>query len=312
MPAGLDGHEARQPAGTLTKVAALRSMTGYGRARRARGRLAAEAEARSVNGRYLQVRCRLPSDLLRLEPRVEGLVKQRQSRGTVDVAVRLSAARRGARPRVNRAVLAVYRDELRALGGGDPALLLALPGVVSFGEEAPRESALDALVLGAAGDALARLDKARSGEGGRLRVALRRELAALRRHVAAVRRLAPAAVQAHHAALQARLGKLLEHRGAGEGAPRADDPALLREVALLADRHDVTEELDRLASHLAGLAEALAGAGAVGRQLDFLLQEVGREVNTIGSKASDTRIAARIVAAKSVVERLREQAANIE
>lgn len=292
-------------------AAALRSMTGFGRARRARGRLAAEAEARSVNGRFLQVRCRLPSDLLRLEPRVEGLVKQRLSRGTVDVAVRLAAARRGARPRVNRAVLAVYRDELRALGGGEPAALLALPGVVSFAEDAPREAVVDALVLGAAGDALEQLDRARAREGGRLASALRRELAALRRHVAAVRRLAPAAVGAHHDALRERLGKLLARHG-GEAAPRADDPALLREVALLADRHDVTEELDRLDSHLAALAEALSAAEPVGRQLDFLLQEVGREVNTIGSKASDARIAARIVQAKTAVERIREQAANLE
>jgi len=286
-------------------------MTGYGRARRTRGRLSADAEARSVNGRYLQVRCRLPSDLLRLEPRVEGLVKQRLSRGTVDVGVRLSAARRAARPRVNRATLAVYRDALRALGGGEPALLLGLPGVVSFGEEAPPEAAVEALVLGAAGDALARMERARAAEGARLSAALRRELAALRRQVAAVRRLAPRAVKAHHEALQARLGRLLAGRP-GEGAPRADDPALARELALLADRHDVTEELDRLESHLSALAGALAGGEPVGRQLDFLLQEVGREVNTIGSKASDARIAACIVQAKAVVEKLREQAANIE
>jgi uncharacterized protein (TIGR00255 family) len=148
-------------------------------------------------------------------------------------------------------------------------------------------------------------------EGGRLASALRRELAALRRRAAAARRLAPAAVQAHHEALRERLGKLLARHG-GEAAPRADDPALLREVALLADRHDVTEELDRLDSHLAALAEALDAAALVGRQLDFLLQEVGREVNTVGSKASDARITARIVQAKTAVERIREQAANVE
>jgi len=288
----------------------LRSMTGYGRAHRSRGRLTAEAEARSVNGRYLQVRCRLPSDLLRLEARLEALVKQRLSRGSVDVAVRLSSARRGGRPRVNREALAVYRQALDALGGGDRAQLLSLPGVVSFGEEAPAEGAVDALVLGVAGDALARMEQARASEGGRLGAALRRELAALRRHVTAVARLAPAAVKAHHEAMHERLGKLLARHA--DGAPRADDPALLREVALLADKHDVTEELDRLGSHLAALEELFGSAEPAGRQLDFLLQEVGREVNTVGSKASDARIAARIVRAKSVVEKLREQAANIE
>jgi uncharacterized protein (TIGR00255 family) len=296
----------------------LRSMTGYGRARRARGPLSAEAEARSVNGRYLQVRCRLPSELVRLEARLETLVKQRLSRGTVDVSVRLSSARRSGRPRVNRQVLAVYRQALDALGGGDSAALLGLPGVVSFGEEAPAEGAVDALVLGAAGEALARMEQTRAAEGGRLRTVLRRELAALRRHVAAIARLSPSAVKAHHEAMHERLGKLLARRAeANGGAPLANgtlanDPALLRELALLADKHDVTEELDRLDSHLVALAGLLDSKQPAGRQLDFLLQEVGREVNTIGSKAADARIAARIIQAKSVVEKLREQAANIE
>ena len=290
---------------------ALRSMTGYGRARRTRGRLLAEAEARSVNGRYLAVRCRLPGDLLRLESRLEALVRERLSRGSVDVSVRLTAERRAGRPRVNRQALAVYREALEALGGGERALLLSLPGVVSFGEELPAEAAVDALVLGAAGEALQRMERARSAEGGRLAAALRRELAALRRHVDAVRRLAPAAVKSHHEAMRERLGRLLERRTAN-AVPGAEDPALLREVALLADKHDVTEELDRLQSHLQALSEALASGEPVGRHLDFLLQEVGREVNTVGSKASDARIAARIVKAKSAVEKLREQAANIE
>jgi len=291
---------------------ALRSMTGYGRARRTRGRLLAEAEARSVNGRYLAVRCRLPGDLLRLESRLEALVRERLSRGSVDVSVRLTAERRAGRPRVNRQALAVYREALESLGGGERALLLSLPGVVSFGEELPAEAAVDALVLGAAGEALQRMERARSAEGGRLAAALRRELASLRRHVDAVRRLAPAAVRSHHEAMRERLARLLERRQGPNPAPGAEDPALLREVALLADKHDVTEELDRLKSHVDALAEALASGEPVGRQLDFLLQEVGREVNTVGSKASDARIAARIVKAKSAVEKLREQAANIE
>ena len=92
----------------------------------------------------------------------------------------------------------------------------------------------------------------------------------------------------------------------------ADDPGLLRELAMLADKRDITEEIDRLDSHLTAMAEALDDEGAVGRQLDFVLQEIGREVNTIGSKANDARITDRVVRCKSGVERLREQAANIE
>ena len=95
------------------------------------------------------------------------------------------------------------------------------------------------------------------------------------------------------------------------GRLAADDPALARELALLAQKADVTEELDRLASHLAALRESCAAAGSIGRNLEFLLQEVGREVNTIGSKSNDVRLTERVVAMKGCVERLREQAANV-
>ncbi len=281
-------------------------MTGFGRARRRRGELSAEAEARSVNGRFLQVRCRLPADLLRLEPRVEALVKRRVARGSVDVLVRVRARRSAPLPRVNRRVLSVYRRALSGAAGGD-AQLLALPGVIDLSAAEPSEGAMESLVMGAAQDAVARLDRSRAAEGGRLRTALRREVAALQRHLAAVARLAPAAVKLHPAALRRRLAALLD----GSPVP-ADDPALRRELALLADRNDVTEELDRLRSHVAALAGALQARDPVGREIDFLLQEIGREVNTIGAKANDAAITGRVVRAKSVVEKLREQAANIE
>src|SRR5262245_40021062 len=293
-------------------------MTGFGRARARRGELSAEAEARSVNGRFLQVRCRLPSELLRLEPRVEALVKRKVTRGSVDVLVRVRAPRGAPLPRVNRRVLSVYREALSALPGhggkatrngkaGDDALLLTLPGVISVEQVEPSEGAMEKLVLSATEDAVDQLDRSRTAEGQRLRVVLRREVAALQRHLQAVARLAPAAIRNHHAALRRRVEGLLN------GSTLAhDDPALLRELALLADRSDITEELDRLKSHVAALADALAAREPVGRQIDFLLQEIGREVNTVGAKANDAAIAERVVRAKSVVEKLREQAANIE
>jgi len=295
-------------------------MTGFGRARARRGELSAEAEARSVNGRFLQVRCRLPSELLRLEPRVEALVKRKVTRGSVDVLVRVRAARSQPLPRVNRRVLSVYREALSALPGhgargraarngkaADDALLLTLPGVISVEQVEPSEGAMEKLVLSATEDAVDQLDRSRTAEGQRLRVVLRREVAALQRHLQAVARLAPAAIRNHHAALRRRVEVLLN------GSTLAhDDPALLRELALLADRSDITEELDRLKSHVAALADALAAREPVGRQIDFLLQEIGREVNTVGAKANDAAIAERVVRAKSVVEKLREQAANIE
>jgi uncharacterized protein (TIGR00255 family) len=282
-------------------------MTGYGRASSARGALSADAEARSVNGRFLQVRCRLPSDMMRLEPRVDAMVRKAVVRGTVDVHVRVRSDKEKALPRVNTRVLSVYRNALKKMGGGDAAALLSLPGVISSAEIAPSESAVERVVMNAARDAVQKMASAREAEGKRLRAAIRRELSALHRHIAVVRRLAPTFVKQSHLAMRKRVTALL----AGASVP-ADEPGLLRELAMLADKRDITEEIDRLDSHLVAMAETLDETGAVGRHLDFLLQEVGREVNTIGSKVNDARITARVVRCKSGVERLREQAANIE
>ena len=283
------------------------SMTGFGRAQARAGALAAVAEARSVNGRYLSVRCRLPGELARLEPRLEALVRSSVARGTVDLHLRVEAERSRGLPRIDGRVLDRYRKALAGLGGGEPALLLSLPGVITWDENGRSESAVDQVALSAASQALARLTAARRAEGKRLATALRRELSTLRRLLASVRRRAPQAVAQQHQNLRRRLDLLLE------GATlTAADPGLQRELALLADRTDIIEELDRLDSHLAALAAALSGSKPAGRELDFLLQEVGREINTLGAKAADARIAADVIRAKAAVERLREQAANLE
>ena len=288
---------------------ALSSMTGFGRARRTRGALTVLAEARSVNGRHLAVRCRLPAELVRLEGRLEALVRGRASRGSVDLSVRLERSRADTAPRIDRKLLATYRRAAGDLGSGGGAALLALPGVIRFSDAELPERTTEGLVLDAAGGALDALQAARAAEGGRLTAALRRQVTELMRHVAALRRAAPAAVAARQAALRERVAALLA--GVPGGLP-ADDPGLRRELALLADRHDITEELDRLESHGVALRAALDADEPVGRQLDFLLQEVGREVNTIGSKAGAAALVERVVTMKSVVERLREQAANVE
>jgi uncharacterized protein (TIGR00255 family) len=282
-------------------------MTGYGRASSRRGALLAEAEARSVNGRYLTVRCRVPGELSRLEPRLEALVRRRVRRGSVDVSVRWRADRGLRPPRIDKQLLKVYRGTLESLGGGDPSVLLTLPGVIRTDAPEPSEASVDRVALGAAKAAIERMGVARGAEGRRLRTALARELTVLRRVTRAVRKLVPRAVRSSQAQLEKRLAVLLE----GHSLP-ADDPTLAREVAVLADRGDVTEELDRLESHLTALTAALDLAEPVGRRLDFLLQEVGREINTIGSKSSDARITEQVVRAKTAAERLREQAANIE
>ena len=311
---------------TATEHATLHSMTGYGRGAAERGDVAVEVELRSVNSRHLAIKCRLSNELVRLEPKVEALVKKRLARGHVDVFARLRLARSRRTPQIDEGALKVYRDALQRLGAargggragrrsvggvGDDAAagaaLLSLPGVVTLAEQELPATVVERLVMSALRDGLDALQTARAAEGARLAGAFRRELRTLEKHRKAIAKRGPQLVRQHHELLGKRLGSLLDERGLDP-----DDPVLRREVAVLADRGDVTEELDRLASHIAAVGDALAAPDPVGRQLDFLLQEVGREVNTIGSKLNDVTVTGHVVALKSAVEKLREQAANIE
>ncbi len=291
---------------TPSKANTLRSMTGYGHGTSSQGELVAEVEMRAVNGRHLGVKCRLPGDMLRLEPQVEGMVRKAVARGRVDVHCSVKTGKPRRRPRIDRDVLGIYRKELTALGGEPSAALLQLPGVVTLAEDGPSPKTVERLLLKAARDAVTSLNAARAAEGARLMQVLRRELAALERLASRVAKRVPGLVARHHRQLRERVGKLLDERLA------SDDAILRRELAVLADRGDVTEELDRLHSHLAALDDRLAARGPAGRELDFLLQEVGREVNTLGAKSADAVTARDVVQLKSAVERLREQAANIE
>ncbi|MFT7463352.1 MAG: hypothetical protein ACI9EF_001696 [Pseudohongiellaceae bacterium] len=282
-------------------------MTGYGRATRSTAKLAVTVEVRTVNAKHLGVRCRLPGDWVRLEPRVEATVRGVLSRGTVDLSAKIEVAAGARRPVIDEETLAVYRKVLDDLGGGDGSTLLRLPGVVSLTEQTVPERTVERTVLGAAKDALSELVIARQAEGLRLVKSLGRELASFCRHLTAIRGFVPGEVRRHQETLHRRIATLLDDRGLA-----LDDPILLREVALLADKGDVTEELDRLDSHVTALRGLLEGDGPVGRELDFLLQEIGREVNTVGSKSSAVSITQRVVQLKTCVDRLREQVANIE
>lgn len=290
------------------------SMTGFGRAA-GRGRGARlHCEVRSVNHRFLATKVRLPSALQQLEPWVEQQVKDRLHRGSVEVAVYWRDAGATLAARLDERVADHYVEQLRRYLASrklapeiTAQLLLGLPGVL-----APADP--DALAAGfkpelerVVGAALAALAAMRAREGTRLTAALRREVRAIRRCAEAVRKEIPRTVQLHQQRLAARITALL----AGQGV--APDPAALaREVALFADRSDVTEELDRLVSHEAEFEKLLAREGPVGRELEFLVQEMGREVQTIGSKLQEPGLLAKVREAKAALEKLREQVANLE
>jgi len=290
----------------------IRSMTGFGAGHGAAASEALDLEVRSVNHKFCEVKVRLPRELGALEPETVKLVKERLARGGIDVSVRRVGQAGVLAPRVDVALAEAYArafEELRARLGLPGAVTLAdvagADGVLRLDEPAlDLEAARGALrsALGVALDALVAM-RAREGE------ALARDLAGrldgVEALVARAAALVPETVEHHRARLAERVQELT--RGI------ALDPArLAQEVALFADRTDVTEEVTRLRSHLAQARALLASGEPAGRKLDFLVQEMHREVNTIGSKSQSAEIAAIVVTAKAEVERMREQVQNVE
>ena len=289
------------------------SMTGYGRGEARGTRIALVAEARSLNHRFFEASVKLPRGLAGNEPDLRRLVQGRITRGRVDVTVtlrRTAAATPSVRTDV--ALGLAYARGARALGEAagvasevSVADLLRLPGVVTVeeGEEEDGEGAV--LLKTAAAEALDELSRMRQTEGAALARDLGSHIDALAAWVRAVDGLLPAALARIQTRLRDRVQAIL-------GETPADPGRLAQEVATWAARSDVAEELARLGSHLAQFRGLLAEGGAVGRQLDFLTQELHREVNTIASKADDAELVARVLEARTLVERIREQVQNVE
>jgi uncharacterized protein (TIGR00255 family) len=289
------------------------SMTGFGRGEASAAGRSYTVEVHSVNHRFLEVRCRLPRRLQGLEPKLTQVVQQRFARGHVELAVQEKDL--GAGTRRLTADLALAREyvelwrglqrDLQLPGEVSLSLLAAQRELVAVEEaEAPVEEAWAALepALGAALDELAAM---RRREGEALEGVLERELQVIETGLDRILQRGPEAVQAQRVRLQTRIAELMDGR-------ELDPGRLEQEVALLADRGDVTEECDRLRSHLAQFRAGLHQPGPQGRRLEFLLQEMQREVNTTGSKSADAPLAHEVVELKTAIERLREQVANLE
>jgi uncharacterized protein (TIGR00255 family) len=292
-------------------------MTGYGRSGFDVQDVRFEVEVRSVNHRYLDARIRLPKQLTQHESEVRAAIQRRFERGKVD----LTAAAPGGESKLTRLEidLAAAGQYLRAAAalrqaeglGGElgVASVLALPGVARFSEpELPAAELRDAL-LSSVETALEALDGMRAAEGA----ALERDLLARLERVGSLVDFLEQRSGLVQETVRERLRKRAQQLEQEVGLI---DPARLhQEIVIAADRLDVNEELVRLRSHLEQFRGILAGAGPrspVGRRLDFLLQEFGREANTIGSKGVDAPIAHQIVELKSEIERMREQVQNIE
>jgi uncharacterized protein (TIGR00255 family) len=288
-------------------------MTGYGAAHGASRRLAVDAEVRAVNARALKVGFRTPPQIAPREPELEKVVREHIRRGTVTVFLRVEFLQPTDVLRIRPEVVEGFARSLEPLrrkgrveGKLSPEAVAALPGALEAGAEALRKADWN-LVRGTLVRALRALDAMRGREARHLVKDLAGIARRMRRGLDRVRRRAPHVVREHHGRLKERVDGLLAEHGL-----QIDPATLAREVALLADRSDVTEEVTRLDAHLREFHAYLGGDGEVGRTLDFLAQEMLREVNTIGSKSADVAIARAVIELKSDVDRLKEQVANLE
>ena len=290
----------------------LKSMTGYGRGEAASRDVSVVVELRSVNNRFRDLQLRVPREYMQLEPRITSCLKTPFARGRIDVFVRRSQQHGAQKVVANPAAATAYLSAIEALGvqvkGVDTTVpfsfLLTQPGVLAVAEEEVDALVEWDIVEVALKSAIADLSKMRENEGR----ALRKDLL---ENLRETRRVLPE-IQAASTGLNERLRQKLETRIRRLVTERVDPHRIVQEAALVADKADVAEELARLKSHCEQFTEALDGKEPVGRRLDFLLQEMNREVNTIGSKAAEHPISRRVVHLKSILERMREQAANVE
>ena len=285
-------------------------MTGYGRGTAEKDGLKVNVEISSVNRKQLDIALAMPREWIALENGVRKTLAGGTTRGRVQVRVageRVSGSDRAVV--ADTALLADYKAKLRELLGEEPILtvpdLLRLPGVLDFREAEAAPEQMDDLLDAALAQAMEAWDAMRVAEGSHLRADLESRLVAVEAALAGMDERAPEVATAQHDQLRARL----EQAGLGLDL---EDERITRELALFADRCDTSEERVRLRSHLAQFRQLLEAEEPPGRTMDFLLQEMNREVNTIGSKAADTLMARQVVAAKTELEKIREQVQNIE
>lgn len=291
----------------------MRSMTGYGRGAASLEGRELVVELKSVNHRFLDLGLKLPRAGAHAEDLFRQKIGETLSRGHVDVFVRYANFRADARTvQVDTALLFAYvsaaRNANTELGLVDDLTLAAalrLPDVTGITLAEDDADAVSALAMEALEQALCALLGMRAAEGLRLQADLAARFDALGGILEAVRKLAVSVVPNYKAKLDARIAELL-------GDAPVDTARLATELALFADRVSVDEEMTRIAIHLAHAAELLHAAEASGRKLDFLVQELNREFNTIGSKANDSEMTAQVLLAKAEIEKIREQVQNVE
>ena len=291
----------------------IKSMTGYGKGEAVSEQGGFSVEIRSVNHRYGEVSVRMPRAFLAQENEIKRLVSTQLKRGKIDVTVQWDESfAAGSGPQVDHALARGYFEafnklagELGLLGQVPLSLVVSQKGVLREQSQEIDEEKNLAGLLDAVRTALSAIESMRVREGEALAADLLARRGQIAEWVGQIRERTPQMVAEYRQKLSVRLEQLL-------GDVELDQARLAQEVALLADRCDITEELVRLGSHFAQFDEALRLKEPVGRKLDFLMQEMNREVNTIGSKANDAAIASLVIQIKAEMEKMREQVQNVE
>ena len=292
----------------------MKSMTGYGKAMVAGDDFSVSVDLKTVNNRFLDIHLRVGAELASLEPSIKKRITSRLSRGRVDVTVSMERVAQIAYE-INRPLIAGYVSALKQLqqdfnigGELDINAIARIPGAVQ-----PARNGIDDRITTALEQALDQtldeLEKMREQEGEALKQELRERVQKIEALVPIIEGSAAGLADAYRLRLQKRIGELLNRGGQ---VIEIDPVRLAQEVAYLADRSDVSEEMVRLRSHLSQFQEALDAAGDAGKMLDFLLQELNREANTTLSKSTDLAIKEAGLAIKAEVEKLREQVQNVE
>jgi uncharacterized protein (TIGR00255 family) len=288
-------------------------MTGFGKADGRYRRRLLVVELRSVNHRFCDVLVRLPRQLSRLEDRLKKKIQESFSRGRIEATVTLNGAGEGTKrlsldrvaARQFHRILRELRQDLALSGEIDLSLMAGFREIITVSEEEEPAEALLRTLFRVMDRAAARLERMRRVEGAAIAKDLLRRLAKIEEGIDSIRAREAVVVEGYKKRLSQRVAELA-------GGIQLDPLRISQEVALLADRSDISEERVRLRSHLAQFRKLIRSDVPAGRTMDFLLQEINREVNTIGSKANDAEIALQAVGLKGELEKIREQVQNIE
>jgi len=291
------------------------SMTGFGKAHVAKEGLTVTVEIKSVNHRYLALNCRVPEGYGEYGPRIEAMIRGRARRGSIFYNLQITREDNRGKFHVDKDLARYYIDEIVSLEQDskgrlaiDGAGVLALPGVIAEAASADNDSAeVIAAVNEATAKALDEMVAMRAGEGGRLAEELKRIIRSIGDFIGRIEQGCVTLVDEYIKRLTARVSALL-----ADSEVRISEADLAREIAIYADRSDISEEIVRVRSHIEQFRETLNSEEPAGRRLEFLIQEMFREANTMGSKSISPDLSQLILALKSEVEKAKEQVLNLE